>query len=242
MSLGTWASATLSKSQLQDASDVLGTVTTTVAGASVTLTLGHGLAYRKLQLSLGSYSFDSLKTELQTQLNVGTQLGASTYTVTTNPATGTLTIDNSASPLRFHLYPGSYLEANPYAFQGFTAPFASSDEVTGFTGVVVLTGNTVTGASHVCVQAYGTLFINSSLGGHNDSIGPLSQSTIARKVTCSGPTGSAIDDYHSLPYDYLSLEPQAITAISFRVTDWAGRTVPMSHWSLSVIIVAESEF
>ncbi len=242
LSLGTWASATLSKSQLEDASDVLGTVTTTVAGASVTLTLGHGRAYRKVQLSIGSYSFDSLRAEMQSQLNAGTQLGAATYTVSSNPATGTLTITNSASPLRFHLYPGSYLEANPYAFQGFTAPFASSDEVTGFTGATVLAGNSATGAVHVNCQAYGTLFISSSLGGHNDSIGPLSQSTIARKVTCSGPTGSAIDDFHSLPYDYLSLEPQSISGITFRVTDWAGRTVPMSHWSLSIIIVPESEF
>ena len=240
--LDAWAGTTLSKSLLEDASDVMGTTTVTHAGATVTLSLGHGLAYRKLPLSIGSYSFDTLKTELQTQLNTGTQLGASSYTVSKNEATGTLTIANSSNPLKFHLYPGDYLEANPYAFQGHTSPFLDASEVTGLTGASVLAGNSVTGARHINTQAHATLFICSSLGNHNDSIGPTGASTIARKVTCSGATGSAIDDFHSLPYDYLTLEPQSISGITFRVTDWAGRTVPMSHWSLSIIIVPEDQF
>ena len=242
LGIDTWAGLPLAKSQLEDASDVLGTTVVTHAGATVTLSLGHGLAYRKIPLAIGSYSFDSLKTELQTQLNAGTSLGAASYTITKNEATGTLTIANSATPLKFHIYPGDYLAANPYAFQGHAGPFLDAGEVTGFTGTAVLPGNSVTGARHINTQAYGTLFICSSLGSHNDSIGPTGASTIARKVTIDQPSGGAIHDFHSLPYDYLSLEAQSICGITFRVTDWAGRTVPMGHWSLSIIIVPEEDF
>ena len=91
-------------------------------------------------------------------------------------------------------------------------------------------------------MAYSTLFINSDLGTHNDSVGPVSQTSIARKVCVSVPPGGMIHDYHSLGHDYVPLQKQAITAISFRVTDWRGQTVDMQHWSLSLILVPESEF
>ncbi len=117
-----------------------------------------------------------------------------------------------------------------------------ASEVIGFTGTAVLPGNSVTGARHINTQAHGTLFICSSLGNHNDSIGPTGASTIARKVTVDQPPGGAIHDFHSLPYDYITLEPQSISGLTFRVTDWAGRTVPMGHWSLSIIIVPEEDF
>jgi hypothetical protein len=46
-----------------------------------------------------------------------------------------------------------------------------------------------------------------------------------------------------LPYDYVALDKQSIAAIHFRLTDWRGRTVDMpAPWSLSVIIVPESDF
>ena len=98
-------------------------------------------------------------------------------------------------------------------------------------------------AGHVNVLAYHTLFINSTLGMHNDSIGPVGQSTIARKVVIDAPPGGMVHDFHSTPYDYISLEQQSINSVRFRVTDWRGETVrPMSHWSASVILVPEEEF
>ena len=114
---------------------------------------------------------------------------------------------------------------------------------TGFEGDAILTGNTVTAAMHVNVLRYNTLFIASSLGSHNDSVGPISQSTIARKVVLSEARGGMVEDHHSLPHDFIALEPQSISAITFRLTDWKGGTVPMSiPWSLSIILVEEQEF
>jgi hypothetical protein len=114
--------------------------------------------------------------------------------------------------------------------------------VTGFTGAAVIGGNSVVAASHVNTMAYHTLFINSSLGTHSDTIGPVGQSTIARKVVIDGPQGSFVHDFHSTPFDYLALDKQSITSIRFRVTDWRGSPVDMSPWSLSIVFVPEAEF
>jgi hypothetical protein len=92
------------------------------------------------------------------------------------------------------------------------------------------------------MMAYHTLFINSSLGSHNDSLGPLGQTTIARKVIVDVPPGGMVNDYHSQPFDFIQLQKQAITSITFRVTDWRGNQVQMEPWSLSLIFVPEDEF
>ena len=91
-------------------------------------------------------------------------------------------------------------------------------------------------------MAYHSLFINSTIGGHNDTLGPIGQSTIARKVVIDQPTGGFVHDFHSLPFDYITLEKQSISSIRFRVTDWRGQTVEMSDWSLSIVLVPEDEF
>ena len=96
---------------------------------------------------------------------------------------------------------------------------------------------------HVNVLRYHSLFIASSLGTHADSVGPQGQSSVARKIVIDQPAGGFVNDFHSLPFDYISLDKQSIAAIHFRLTDWRGRTVDMSApWSLSVIIVPESDF
>ena len=233
---GKFGGSILQKSGLQDASDILGTIT---ADASGVLTLGHGLGYRRVVLSEGSYTFDSMATELQTQLNTGTDLPS--YTVAKNAVTGRLSISNT-NTLKFHIYPSQYLDNNPYSFQGYSEPFYSSDAITGFTGVDRLEGNALTAASHINLLAYHTLFINSTLGSHNDSIGPVGQSTIARKVVIDSGPGSFVHDYHSQPFDFIRLDKQSISAIRFRVTDWRGNSVEMSPWSMSIILVPEDEF
>ena len=231
---GTFNGAVLSN--LQDASDILGTVATDASGV---LTLGHGLGYRRIELTKGSYTFDSIATELQNQLNTGSDLP--TYAVSPSVVKGRLSLANS-SVLKFHIYPNQFLEKNSYSFPGFTAPFYPSDAVLGFSGHSILSGNAVTAASHVNVQAYHSLFINSTLGSHSDSLGPIGQSTIARKVVIDQPPGNFVHDFHSLPFDFIRIEKQSISSIRFRVTDWQGQTVEMSDWSLSVVLVPEDEF
>ena len=246
-SLTSFAGSAITPTTLADASDILGTLTQDLAstpqngnpGSLGTLVLGYGLVYRKISLDIGVYTFDAMKTELKTKLDSGTSLSA--YTVDTNEAQGKLQITNAAA-LKFHIWPEGYLDANPYSFQGYAAPFQSCDDAAGFTGTAVLEGNTILAASMYNSMAFHTLFISSSLGTHNDSIGPVSQSTIARKVVIDQPYGGFIHDFHGLGHDYVILEKQAISALNFRVTDWRGHTVDMQHWSLSIILIPESEF
>ena len=231
----TWAGQALVHANLQQAADLMGLVTT---NATTPLALFPARSYNKLSLSPGLYTMSELAVEVKTQLDT---LDLTGYAVTSSDLTGRLTITCS-DPGKFRIFPAEYLDTHPYAFQGHSAPWYASDDVTGFSGSTILEGNSLTAASHVNRMAYHTLFINSSLGNHDDSIGPMSQSTIARKVVIDQPPGGQVNDFHSLPYDYISLEKQSISAIRFRVTDWRGQTIEMGHWSLSLILVEEEQF
>jgi hypothetical protein len=60
-SLSEWAGQKLTRTRLYDASDVLGTKYTDSQGA---LVLDHGIGYRKVSLTTGSYNADELATEV----------------------------------------------------------------------------------------------------------------------------------------------------------------------------------
>ena len=81
------------------------------------------------------------------------------------------------------------------------------------------------------------------MGFHNQSIGPLGQTTIARKVVIDQPPGGMVNDYHSSLMDYVSIPAGDIHQKSFRLTDWEGKDIDMDvAWSMSIIFVAEHEF
>jgi hypothetical protein len=233
-----WAGQTLAPTGLRDASDLLGTKT---ADSQGTLLLDHGIGYRRISLDIGEYNAEDLAVEMASKLNSGSTLTGA-YTVSFSEKTGRLAISHDNQDLKFRIFPETYLTSHPHEFQGFAAPYNGSDLLTGFHSTVY-EGNTVVAMGHVNVMAYHTLFINSTLGMHNDSIGPNGQSTIARKVVVDAPPGGMVNDYHSSQLDYITIEPQTISSIRFRVTDWAGRTVSrMGHWSASIILVPEEEF
>ena len=235
-----FAGQAISATTLQDASDLLGNTIQAYLGPSHNATLGTSKFYRRVAIATGQYSHTDLASALQTALNSNTKTLPQSYVVTADQVTGKLDITN-ASSLLFEIYPETYMTASPKSFMGYSAPYHAADHAIGFTQLA--TGNTVKGDNHISVMRYHTLFINSDLGHHNDSIGPLSQSSIARKVTIDQPHGSMIHDFHSLPYDYIQLDKQSITSIRFRLTDWQGNSVDMeSPWSLSVILMPEEEF
>jgi hypothetical protein len=204
------------------------------------LTLGKGLVYRKLSLTNGAYTADSLAIEVATQLNSATKTLTSAYTATHSPTTGKLAITNPTVGLGFFLFPQAFLDKNPYDFQGYTAPFYGSDDILGLSDTVA--SGPLVGIRHMNVMAYHTLFIASSLGEHADSYGPIGQTSIARKIIIDQAPGGFVNDFHSTPYDFVSLEPQSINAVSFRITDWRGQTVEMLDWSCSIILVSEDQF
>ena len=244
ISLNNFGGNALTKTALEDACDLFGIVETSAISSnqSSVLTLSPALFYRQVALATGFYTFDALTTEMQNKLNTGTEMGANTYTVSSVRLTNRVQVTNTSSQ-QFKIYPESYLLRNPYMFSGVGTDPYSSDNVTGLQGDNPLVGNTITGILHVNMLKYHTLFITCNLGTHNDSVGPMSQSTIARKVVIDQPNGGMVNDFHSLPYDYVSLDMQSVSAITFRLTDWHGRTVAMAApWSLSLVIVPEDQF
>ena len=233
---------------MQDSADLLGIVdqpAAAVPGTTTgTISLSNALAYRRIELSRGYYTASSLATEMQTKLSRGS--GLASWSVTFSDVTGRLTIAATAGssfPERnWQLWPEAYILRNPYLWPGVREP-NSSEGVTGFEADAPIQGLTAEAALHVNVLRYHTLFVASNLGNHADSVGPLSQSTFARKVVVSEAHGGIINDFHSTNLDYIALEPQSISSLTFRLTDWRGRTIDMFlPWSLSIILVPEEEF
>jgi hypothetical protein len=242
--LDSWGGITLNKLALNDTYDIFGLVESSVTAAtSHTFALSSAKGYRQIALDKGFYTFDELASQLQTKINSNSAITGGSYAVTAQTLTGRLKVENSSTYQVFEIYPEAYLEKNAYMFLGVGTEPYSSDDVTGLAGDHVLQGNTITASMHVNVLRYHTLFITSDLGTHADSVGPIGQSTVCRKIVIDQPAGGFVNDFHSLPYDYVSLDQRNIAAIRFRLTDWKGRTVDMpAAWSLSVIIVPESDF
>ena len=66
-----------------------------------------------------------------------------------------------------------------------------------------------------------------------DAIGPDNSQSIIRKIVLDSPPGNMVNDFHSLPYDYVSVQPSQIRNLHFRIADYRGRTVDMLHAGLS---------
>ena len=160
--------------------------------------------------------------------------------MTASDLTGKLTIQNSSAKT-FTIRPEMHLDK--HGFPGFQAPWYASDHTTGFTSNNAndfYVGNLATGLLHVNLQRYHSIFISSSLGNHSDSYGPKGQSSIAKKVAVDVPYGSMIHDSRSTGLEFLTLDAQSISSITFRLTDWEGHDLIMdSPWSLSLIIMPE---
>ena len=165
-------------SNLQDAADLLGTTMQSVLGVSGNVYLNFSKLYRKISIPLGQYSFTELATTIQTSMNDSSSLPLQ-YVVSADATSGKLSVTN-ASTLLFEIYPEQYLINSPYAFPGHSSPWFASDHATGFISLGIIQGNTIIAEQHVNTMRHHTIFINSDLGSHNDSIGPLPQSTIAR--------------------------------------------------------------
>jgi len=208
--LTSWGASAINPGNLQDASDLFGTLTQSAQGPA-TVTLSPALFYRRVAIPEGHYVFTDFAAVLQLALNTGsywaTLPAGPGYVVESVPITGKLKVTNSNGA--FNIWPEQYLEANPYSYMGYAAPFHANENI-GYVGTSVLGGDA---PEFFNVSAYHTLFITCSLGTHGDTVGPLGQSSIARKVVLDQPYGTFVHDFHSMPLDFLALEGQSITAI-----------------------------
>ena len=208
---------------------------------------------RKVGLTVGGYDGTTLATEVATQLNTGTTLNANSYSCTFNSGTGKLTISNTTpSPADFNIWTADYLKHglwNPTNLGSIPAYVEGDDCYTqiGFAGPYKITGNAttpITGEGHINVMPYHSLFLHSDLGLQGDAIGPVNSQSCIRMIVLDQAPGSMIHDFHSLPYDYVSVQPSQIRNLHFRLADYRGRTVDMLHAGLSfgLLFVPEDEF
>ena len=208
---------------------------------------------RKVALTQRSYDGSTLATEVALQLNAGTALTGNSYSCTFDTTTGKLTISNNTIfPADFSIWPAEYLTHglwNPLNLGSIPAYIEGDDcyDVIGFAGPYKITGNNSTslvGNGHINVQPYHSLFLHSSLGLQGDCIGPDDSQSIIRKVVLDSAPGSMVNDFHSLPYDYVSVQASQVRNLSFRIADYRGRTVDLQHqgFSFSLLFVPEDEF
>ena len=208
---------------------------------------------RKVELTQRTYDGTTLATEVALQLNTGTTLTAASYSCTFETTTGKLTISNTtASPADFSIWPAEYLKHglwDPLNLAAIPDYIEGDDcyDVIGFAAVYKITGNAstpITGAGHINVQPYHSLFLHSSLGMQGDCIGPDDSQSIIRRIVLDSAPGTMVNDFHSLAFDFVSVEPSQIRNLSFRLADYRGRTVDLQHtgFSFSLLFVPEDEF
>jgi hypothetical protein len=180
-------------------------------------------------------------------------VAANSYSCSFSSATGKLTISNTtASPADFSIWPADYLKHglwNPLNLGSIPAYIEGDDcfDVIGFASPYKITGNSttpITGEGHISVMPYHTLFLHSDLGLQGDALGPDNSSSIVRKIVLETGPGTQVNDFHSLPYDFVSVQPSQIRNLHFRLADYRGRTVDMLHTGLSfsLLFVPEDEF
>jgi len=208
---------------------------------------------RKVGLTVGSYDGTTLATEVALQLNTGTTLAANSYACSFASTTGKLTISNTTvSPADFSIWPADYLTHGLWdpLNSGSIPDYIEGDDcyaIIGFAAAYKITGNSttpVTGEGHINVMPYHSLFLHSNLGLQGDCIGPDNSQSIIRKIVLDAPPGNMVNDFHSLPYDYISVQPSQIRNLKFRMADYRGRTVDILHTGLSfsLLFVPEDEF
>ncbi len=199
---------------------------------------------RKVALTVGRYDGDSLATEVTLQLNTGTTLTASSYTCVFNPLTGKLTLSNSsASPADFTIWPADHLIFGLWDATNSPsiADWVEGDdcyEALGFVGTTLLVGNASTpivASGHVNMQgSLHSIFLHSDLGLQGDALGPDNSQSVIRRVVIDQPPGGMVNDFHSLPYDFVTVQPGQVRNMHFRLADYRGRTVDMSNMGVGV--------
>ena len=199
--------------------------------------VGNSDFKRKVALTEGFYDGFSLAEEVQTRINSGTNL-AVPYTVTFEEKTGKLKISNTGV---FSVWPDEALAKGQWDPRlGAGIPLYEQDsanEVLGYYGKDAIQGTDAISNGHVSLMPYHSLFLHSDLGTQGDSMGPSGEQSIIRRVVLDQPPGAMIHDFHSLPHDFVSVPRGNIRTINFKITNYEGKEVDMSHMNISFSLI-----
>ena len=203
---------------------------------------------RKIALQEGTYDADTLPTQLASALNTGTNLAAASYACSFDSATGRLQISTSDTANTFYIWTEGALD------NGLWSPLGSPSipsyiehdhayDVIGFHSPTPMPGSLnapVDGTARINVTPFHTLYIHSSLGSQQDSVGPMGNSSIIRTVCLDQPLGRYVHDRSSMAFDYVSVGQGQLRQMDFKLCDWRGRPVALTNsWSFSLILIPE---
>jgi hypothetical protein len=203
---------------------------------------------RKLYLTIKQYTGDTLAAELQTQLNAGSFLPASAYTVSFDAEQGKLSLILTTQNVTARLFPMSFLlEAGAGYFvdastgEGVVAN-DSADHVVGLTRQTTLTSaDGQVPLEHVSMNPFHTLYLHCDygMGTGEDAVGPLGNGTILRSLPVATAYGSIMPDLSLNPHDYTLVNPGQLQTFKFRLADSLGRSTPLSMpFSFSILLSA----
>ena len=206
---------------------------------------------RKIYLTIKQYTGDTLAVELEAQLNAGSFLPASAYSVSFDAEQGKLSIQMSTQNATARLFPMSFLlEAGAGFFadsstgEGVVAN-DSADHVIGLTQQTSVTSaDGAVPLEHVSMNPFHTLYLHCDygMGTGEDAVGPLGNGTILRSLPVTTAYGSIMHDLSLNPHDYTLVNPGQLQTFKFRLADSLGRSVPLSMpFSFSVVLSAVDE-
>ena len=212
--------------------------------------IGSSSQKRKIALTEGVYDSSSLVTELQAALNNGTNMSLNSYTVAFNSINGKISIATSDAANIFFVWTAEYLTRglwNPLGFPSIPNYTEHQDayDVLGYHYPTTITGslnNPAVGTTHINLIPHHTLYIHSSLGTQNSSVGVMGSSSIIRTICLDQAIGRYVHDRSVLPFDYISISKGMLRQMDFRLTDWRGRTINLQDsWSFSILLIPEDE-
>jgi hypothetical protein len=186
-------------------------------------------------LGVGNYNGPELRAHLETHLNINHYM-MTDYAVDYDEKNGTLSVVQTGA---WHFPTRSELTTNSNQWNVvMSAPdVRACHDVIGYSEGSVRTGNVLQMDRFVDLMPFKQLFLCSSdFGNTGQSLGPVGQSDIVRRVVISAPFGNAIHDQHSTHADYVNVSLTQISQMRWRLTDERGRAVSLRGHGISFSI------
>ena len=183
----------------------------------------------------GNYTGQELASLLQSSLNANTILNT-IYSVGFEETTGKLTISNPTTtwliPTRKELMEaGGTWASNAIPENDLRTCY----DVIGFANDPTQYSNGVLSCKNFAdLVPYKTLFLcSSTFGNLGQSVGPVGQSDIVRRIVVNAPFGNNVHEVHSTNADYVDCSNTTLSQMRWRLTDAVGRTVDLKGHGIS---------
>ena len=189
---------------------------------------------RTVLLQEGNYTGEELRALLETSLNANKLLSGN-YIVTYEEKTGNYKIANSTGtwflPTRQDLTTtGGVWSSNTIT----EADLRVCHDVIGYTTESLYLNGVLTMGGFIDLLPYKTLFLcSSTFGNLGQSVGPVRQGDIVRRIVVNAGFGHLIHDLHSTAAGYVDVSLTQLSQMHWRLTDEKGRVVSLEGHGIS---------